>query len=124
MRPARRGRAALVRRAILPARRGPDASPLTACMFANSPVEHFVIDVLPEHPRVSVSAGTSGHGFKFSSVVGEIMADLVESGQSRHDVEMFRLARFARSAAHRSAAVVLTASGSHRSQGLDETRDS
>jgi sarcosine oxidase len=78
---------------------------LTACMFTNSPDEHFVIDVLAEHPSVCIAAGFSGHGFKFCSVVGEIMADLVESGHSRHDVAMFRLARFASSAAHQSAGV-------------------
>ncbi len=78
---------------------------LAACMFTNSPNEHFVIDVLPEHPGVCIAAGFSGHGYKFCSVVGEIMADLVESGHSRHDVEMFRLARFASGAAHRSAGV-------------------
>ena len=51
---------------------------MRACMFTNSPDEHFIIDALPGAPNVHVAAGFSGHGFKFSSVVGEIMADLVD----------------------------------------------
>ena len=70
-----------------------------------APMEHFVIDVLAGASSACASAAGFGHGFKFCSVVGEIMADLVESGHSRHDVAMFRLARFASSAAHRSAGV-------------------
>ncbi|MGA9402282.1 N-methyl-L-tryptophan oxidase, partial [Haladaptatus sp.] len=49
---------------------------LATCMFTNSPDEHFILDTLPNHPQVAVAAGFSGHGFKFSSVVGEILADL------------------------------------------------
>jgi hypothetical protein len=35
-----------------------------------------------------------GHGFKFSPVVGEIAADLVTGGTTRHDIAPFRLGRF------------------------------
>ena len=67
---------------------------LKTCMFTNTPDEHFIIDTLAEHPQVSVAAGFSGHGFKFSSVVGEIMADLAEHGSTEHDIGLFRLGRF------------------------------
>lgn len=67
---------------------------MKACMFTNSPDEHFIIDVLPGFPHVAVAAGFSGHGFKFCSVVGEIMADLALVGGSRHDIGLFRLDRF------------------------------
>lgn len=67
----------------------------TACMFTNSPDEHFIIGVDARDPRVSFAAGFSGHGFKFSSVVGEIMADLVERGTTGHDISLFRPERFA-----------------------------
>ncbi|HTE66114.1 MAG TPA: N-methyl-L-tryptophan oxidase, partial [Candidatus Binatia bacterium] len=43
---------------------------LKACIFENSPDEHFLIDLLPDTPQVSVAAGFSGHGYKFCSVVG------------------------------------------------------
>ncbi|HEX2824904.1 MAG TPA: N-methyl-L-tryptophan oxidase [Burkholderiales bacterium] len=65
------------------------------CIFTNSPDEHFILDVLPDHPNVAVAAGFSGHGFKFCSVVGEIMADLAVDGATKHDIALFRLARFA-----------------------------
>ena len=67
---------------------------MATCMFTNSPDEHFIIGVLPNHPQVSVAAGFSGHGFKFASVVGEIMGDLATRGETRHDIELLRLERF------------------------------
>ena len=74
----------------------PDANGPTmamkACLFTNSPDEHFVIGTLPGCTRVIVAAGFSGHGFKFASVVGEIMADLALEGSSqRFDLSMFDL---------------------------------
>ena len=68
---------------------------LKACIFTNSPDEHFLIDRLPDAPQVSLAAGFSGHGYKFCSVVGEVMADLALEGATRHDVGLFRLDRFA-----------------------------
>ena len=67
---------------------------LKTCMFTNSPDEHFILDVYSKDPRVSIAAGFSGHGFKFCSVVGEIMADLAERGETHHDINLFRLSRF------------------------------
>jgi sarcosine oxidase len=67
---------------------------LRACIFTNTPDEHFILDHHPNFPEVLVASPCSGHGFKFSSVVGEIMADLVEKGETRHDISMHRLARF------------------------------
>jgi sarcosine oxidase len=45
---------------------------------------------------VTIAAGFSGHGYKFASVVGEIMADLAEHGRTPLPIEMFRLGRFPR----------------------------
>lgn len=67
---------------------------LATCMFTNSPDEHFILDTLPNHPQVAVGAGFSGHGFKFASVIGEILADLAADGETDHPIEMFRLERF------------------------------
>jgi sarcosine oxidase len=67
---------------------------LKACIFTNSPDEHFIIDLLPDAPQVSIAAGFSGHGYKFCSLVGEVMADLAVEGQTRHDIGLFRLDRF------------------------------
>ena len=71
---------------------GPTLS-MATCMFTNTPDEHFILDVHPDAARVSIAAGFSGHGFKFCSVVGEIMADLATAGRTRWNVELFRLAR-------------------------------
>ena len=67
---------------------------LKTCLFEPSPDEHFLIDRHPETPRAVVAAGFSGHGFKFCSVIGEILADLTLDGETNHDIELFRLARF------------------------------
>ena len=67
---------------------------LTTCLFTNTPDGHFVIDRLPDEPRVTVGAGFSGHGFKFASVVGEILADLAVDGETDHGVDRFRMGRF------------------------------
>jgi sarcosine oxidase len=64
------------------------------CMYTVTPDRHFILDVHPESPSVVVGAGFSGHGFKFASVVGEVLADLSESGQSQLPIDRFRLDRF------------------------------
>jgi sarcosine oxidase len=72
---------------------GPTMS-LKSCMFTNTPDHHFIIDVHPAYPQVSFTSPCSGHGYKFASVLGEIMADLAERGETRHNIELFRLERF------------------------------
>jgi len=66
---------------------------LKTCLFENSPDEHFLLDRLPDAPQVVVGGGFSGHGFKFCSVVGEILADLALDGDTRHEIGFLRLAR-------------------------------
>jgi sarcosine oxidase len=68
---------------------------LKTCLFEPSPDEHFLIGRHPESERAVVAAGFSGHGFKFCSVVGEILADLALDGSTHHDIGLFRLDRFA-----------------------------
>src|SRR5882672_7129732 len=60
------------------------------CMYTNTPDEHFWIDRHPEQARALIASACSGHGFKFASVIGEVLADLVTSGQSRFDLSLFR----------------------------------
>lgn len=67
---------------------------LRTCIFTNTPDEHFIIDRHPGWTQILLAAGFSGHGFKFSSVVGEILADLALEGTTRHDLSLFRLGRF------------------------------
>ena len=63
----------------------PQASRSVICMYSMTPDGHFLLDRLPELPIV-VAAGFSGHGFKFTSVLGEVAADLVQRGQTRFDI--------------------------------------
>ncbi|GJQ29003.1 MAG: N-methyltryptophan oxidase [Phycisphaerae bacterium] len=57
-----------------------------ACLYTNSPDGHFVLGMHPAHARVIVASPCSGHGFKFASVMGEVLADLSLSGCSRWPV--------------------------------------
>lgn len=63
----------------------------TVCMYTNTPDEHFLIDFHPIHPQVLIASPCSGHGFKFSSAVGEVLADLALESESRYDLSLFRL---------------------------------
>jgi len=67
-----------------------------ACMYSLTSDEHFVIDRHPDHPHMILCGGFSGHGFKFAPVIGEIAAELVLEGESRHDIAFLSLRRFAR----------------------------
>ena len=64
------------------------------CLYTLTPDRHFVIDVHPRRPQVVLACGFSGHGFKFAPVVGEILADLAETGSTRHDIGLFAVGRF------------------------------
>ena len=66
-----------------------------ACMYTNVPDDHFVIDVHPDHPAVIVASPCSGHGFKFSSALGELLADMATGVPVGFDASLFSLARFA-----------------------------
>jgi sarcosine oxidase len=59
------------------------------CMYTNSPDQHFVIGLHPQHPQVVVASPCSGHGYKFASVIGEILADLATDGKTRHPIGLF-----------------------------------
>ena len=75
----------------------PDAAgPLKAmqtCMYTKTPDEDFVLDLHPSDPRIVVASPCSGHGFKFASVIGEVLADLATERRTRHDISRFRIGR-------------------------------
>ena len=66
---------------------------LKTCLYTNTPDEHFLVDAHPDHPEVLLLSPCSGHGYKFCPVIGEIAADLVMDGCTRHDIGLFRLGR-------------------------------
>jgi sarcosine oxidase len=66
------------------------------CMYTNTPDANFLADFHPNHPQILIASICSGHGFKFSSAFGEILADLLLAGRSRFDLSLFRLQRLQR----------------------------
>jgi sarcosine oxidase len=65
------------------------------CMYTNTPDRHFVLDTHPAHPNVVYGCGFSGHGLKFASAIGEVLADLATDGTTRHDIRFLSASRFA-----------------------------
>ncbi|MEC0128949.1 N-methyl-L-tryptophan oxidase [Paenibacillus pabuli] len=64
------------------------------CMYTLTPDEDFIIDTHPNYSNVAIASGFSGHGFKFSSVVGQILSELIISGKTEHNISPFSLHRF------------------------------
>jgi glycine/D-amino acid oxidase-like deaminating enzyme len=89
-----RGRIEACLAAHLP-RVGHSGTATAVCLYTMSPDGHFVIGLHPAHPRVAVAAGFSGHGFKFASLVGEVLADLALDGRTAHPIGFLRPERFA-----------------------------
>jgi sarcosine oxidase len=68
---------------------------MKTCMYTNTPDENFILDFVPGYEKeVVVATGFSGHGFKFASVVGEIMADLAMKGSTRQPIGFLNAQRF------------------------------
>lgn len=63
------------------------------CMYTNTPDHHFVIDFHPAHPEILIASPCSGHGFKFSAAIGEIVAGLLTAGTAPFDLGLFQLGR-------------------------------
>jgi len=65
-------------------------SDAAVCLYTNTPDRNFIVDFHPDHPGVLVASPCSGHGFKFSAVLGSAVADLIERRPPSIDLEMFR----------------------------------
>ena len=63
------------------------------CYYTVTADEHFVVDVHPAHPQVTIVAGLSGHGFKFTSVLGEIASQLATTQATSQDLDLFAIGR-------------------------------
>jgi monomeric sarcosine oxidase len=73
------------------------AGPVThhkVCLYTMTPDEDFVVDRLPDEPRVVFVGGLSGHGFKFTVLLGQIAARLALDQEPGHDLRRFSLSRF------------------------------
>ena len=68
----------------------------SVCMYPGAPDDDFLLGVHPDSAgQVVLAMGFSGHGFKFVPVVGEIVADLVVDGSTRHDIGFLSPERYA-----------------------------
>jgi monomeric sarcosine oxidase len=76
----------------------PDAAgPLIStrrCLYTLTPDKDFIVDQHPAYPHVVIGAGFSGHGFKFTTLLGKMLADLAIDGATPHDTSLFKLNRF------------------------------
>jgi sarcosine oxidase len=79
-------------RQFLPDAAGPLRS-TAVCVYTNTPDEHFLLDWHPAHPQILIASACSGHGFKFSPVIGELAATLLEGATPRFDLSLFKFAR-------------------------------
>jgi len=63
------------------------------CFYTMSPDSQFIVDHHPDNPRIAFAAGLSGHGFKFTPVLGETLVDLVTEGGTDFDIDFLGLGR-------------------------------
>jgi glycine/D-amino acid oxidase-like deaminating enzyme len=63
------------------------------CFYTMTPDAHFVIDRHPRYSNVAIGAGFSGHGFKFTGVLGQALADLAMQQATTLPVEFLSLTR-------------------------------
>lgn len=65
-----------------------------SCLYTNSPDHHFLVGPHPRHPNVVVVSACSGHGFKFTSVLGEIVSRLLAGEEVPQELSPFDPGRF------------------------------
>jgi sarcosine oxidase len=66
----------------------------SVCLYTSTPDSGFVIDAHPLYSNILIVSPCSGHGFKHSAAVGEVVAELITSGQSKIDILKFKSSRF------------------------------
>jgi sarcosine oxidase len=71
-----------------------DCVKAVSCLYTVTPDHKFVIDTHPEFPQIIVTSPCSGHGFKHSAAIGEVLAQLVTEGRSEIDISAFSFQRF------------------------------
>jgi sarcosine oxidase len=67
---------------------------MATCFYTRSPDEHFILGPSPGSPRIILASPCSGHGFKFASIIGEILADLAITGETDKPIGLFSPTRF------------------------------
>lgn len=75
-----------------------DCIKAVTCLYTQTPDSGFVIGPHPESDRIIIASPCSGHGFKHSAAIGELLADIVTGALPRIDPAPFSLSRFAQPA--------------------------
>ena len=91
---------------LIPGLVGAGLARTKVCMYTDTPDFNFAVGLHPACELVSVACGFSGHGFKFSPVIGEILADLAESGATGHPIGPLSPLRFGPTGAQAQPLVV------------------
>jgi monomeric sarcosine oxidase len=64
------------------------------CLYTLTPDKDFIVDQHPSYPQIVIGAGFSGHGFKFTTLLGKMLADIALHGSTPHDTSLFKIGRF------------------------------
>lgn len=83
-------------RDLLPALRTAELAHVETCIYDVSPDEDFILDALPDDPRIVFATGLSGHGFKFGPLLGRLLSSMVRETPPEVPLGRFRLTRFSR----------------------------
>ena len=70
-------------------------SSVLTCLYTVAPDGHFVIDRHPDHDNVVIASPCSGHGFKYTTAIGPLLAELAFTGHTTLPIDSFSIARFA-----------------------------
>ncbi|RYD37210.1 MAG: FAD-dependent oxidoreductase, partial [Verrucomicrobiaceae bacterium] len=67
-----------------------------SCLYTITPDEHFIVDHAPGSRRIMLCSGCSGHGFKFTILLGRLLADMATGTKGQPVPDEWRLGRFNR----------------------------
>lgn len=70
---------------------GPRCVKSVVCLYTMTPNGDFIIDHHPDHPNILLASACSGHGFKHSAAVGQILSELALQNQTVFNIGPFRL---------------------------------
>ncbi|MFN8578530.1 MAG: N-methyl-L-tryptophan oxidase [Candidatus Sericytochromatia bacterium] len=63
------------------------------CMYTNTPDHHFLIDFYPDNENIIIASPCSGHGFKFSSIIGKILSEMIFEEKLSNNIDPFKINR-------------------------------
>jgi len=73
----------------------PRVAQAAACLYTVTPDRGFIVDRHPRLDSVFVVSACSGHGFKHSAGIGDVVAEQLTGGRNHVDLASFSIARFA-----------------------------